>query len=851
MSMMNIYQQFSYVNSRLAKSCTTKILGRTKKLTLSSEKYNNYMESFSNLSQKKLFEMKMNFNLPNIINTKESVKKSHSFLKIKRVLTPKMQEKLFSIFNLSSLSNSQNDKKNTSNKTSKNKNINFFICDFDYFNQDEINIKTNINNYNFNNKNKLCLTQRNFYNSKSNFKNMFKEKNIFKNKFKNKDSKNNIIKDYSEKKTQKQIFCLLDSVFNEKKKKIKEKEKYENEKNENENEKSESENGKEKEKLIYDENKIFGYKNIYLDYLKKELTSLINNEKQMNMNSNISYNYDNILYGKIIMELNSAKIEVINKVNDEICCKVDIPFNLLCLFYLSNVRQLSYIVLNIFKNDFFLKNEKIPNMLELLEHIIKKQISYTNEILTFQNNFEDQGKNNMVADYINYRNYKLRTSVRYNFLSLTLKPKVMNQIVFENCTYNSNSNNSIFNLNYNHNIVNYNENIETTKNMFDTNINIINLSWITLDNNYIIRITMPQIIVKLPKYKKQINHFIDKQLLLFLYQNNFKDWNFYISHYLFSLKKFRSCINNILSYYTLYKLMKNQNIKNFFFNEHKINKTMKEINEDNIDMNTNVEENNINNYEKYNISNIKFEEYENSLNDNEYIFFVSDDENIHLYKMKSYVLYAYSCRDLKHPQINYFDFSFYQMKILYYKSKYENLANFLQRLIKVNNDKKKVYFDYYYFNTFKSMNNKQIDNYFMESIIFNNLNNLKINNINHKSDKSNVNNENNNDALNQIVVNDFIIKVSNPKFVSVSIKKNKDINFSDMEEKWEKKEGEIGRNLIEKLVENDIKNWGTILWQNKDGIEALKKKKINSGFKNLFKGKKDFKAVFKKFLKIK
>ena len=92
--------------------------------------------------------------------------------------------------------------------------------------------------------------------------------------------------------------------------------------------------------MIYDENKIFGYKNKYLDYLKKELTSLINNEKQMNMNSNISYNYDNILYGKIIMELNSAKIEVINKVNDEICCKVDIPFNLLCLFYLSNVRQL-------------------------------------------------------------------------------------------------------------------------------------------------------------------------------------------------------------------------------------------------------------------------------------------------------------------------------------------------------------------------------------------------------------------------------------------------------------------------------------------------------------------------------
>ena len=57
---------------------------------------------------------------------------------------------------------------------------------------------------------------------------------------------------------------------------------------------------------------------------------------------------------------------------------------------------------------------------------------------------------------------------------------------------------------------------------------------------------------------------------------------------------------------------------------------------------------------------------------------------------------------------------------------------------------------------------------------------------------------------------------------------------------------------MEQLVENDIKNWGTILWQNKDNIEALKYSKvIGSRRSNIFKGKKDFKAVFKKFLKIK
>lgn len=61
------------------------------------------------------------------------------------------------------------------------------------------------------------------------------------------------------------------------------------------------------------------------------------------------------------------------------------------------------------------------------------------------------------------------------------------------------------------------------------------------------------------------------------------------------------------------------------------------------------------------------------------------------------------------------------------------------------------------------------------------------------------------------------------------------------------KEGEIGEKLIKKLVETDIKNWGNILWQNKDSIEVLKINKTKVKKFNFFKGKKDFKAVFKSF----
>ena len=66
----------------------------------------------------------------------------------------------------------------------------------------------------------------------------------------------------------------------------------------------------------------FDSQNLILDHiitciyglLKKHILTLIKeNEKQINMNSQISYAYDNKIYGKIILELNSTKIEVINK----------------------------------------------------------------------------------------------------------------------------------------------------------------------------------------------------------------------------------------------------------------------------------------------------------------------------------------------------------------------------------------------------------------------------------------------------------------------------------------------------------------------------------------------------------
>jgi len=809
--MLKIYRHFAFVNGRLSsKSVTHGILAKTKDLTLSSKKYHKYLGYMTENSQQKILDFRNDSKLPEI-NLKPLKKNFNSFLKTAKTITPKMKEKILFEYNINLNPSKKNSNKDTSKNITFNKNANFFICDFDYSNsdisqKDKYNFdpypKSNRNNYNYH-KNKFNSTHKNFPNQRNVFKTAVGK------------GKNRVINKAEEKISKKQIFCLLDSVFTE------------NKKDENKN-----------EDKIYDENIIFGYKDIYLEFLKDELTSLTKNEKQINMKSQISYAYDNKIYGKIILELNSTKIEVINKNTQIVQSTVYIPFSLLCLIYLSSMKQISYIVLNIFKNDCFLKNEATPNMLEIFDEMIKKLITYKDNVLSFENKFENQGRNDVCTDYLNYRNAKYRTSVRYNFLSLNLKA-AMKQIVFEDSTFNANSLNSIFDINYNYNVINYNKNLESSKNLFDSNINIYNLSWITLNKNYNIRITMPQIVVKLPNYEKQINHFIDKQILLYLYKNNFKDWNFYISHYLFTLKKFRSCINKILSYYNLYEMRKNNLMNNFFFYSNRTISNQEPNKENAINFNSYTERSNII-YEKYNLSNLKFEQYENSLNDNEYIFLVSDAEYIHLYKMKSYVLYAYTLTDIKKPKIYFFDFSFYQMKILFYKSKYENLTQFLQKLIKVNKEKKKIYLDYYYFTTFRRMNEKQINDYFNEGNYIENLENANNNNAD----------ANTNDNINKIIVKDLILKVVNPKFISVSIKKIKDSNNNEEQGKWEKKEGEIGENLIMKLVENDIKNWGNILWQNKDSIEVLKIKSNTKRF-NFFKGKKDFKAVFKKFLKIK
>ena len=747
---MFLYSHLSLLDSQATKNISTSIFKRTKQLTLSKDKFSNFMDSSllqTKDNQSSFYKLpKINFNhcdsQKDIKFTKNKFyekivlpyKTKYEF-KNQNLQNKKRQEQFF----ISELNSINNNKEQDKDKTKEDKKI--------IFDKKDISKLKKILKFPMTDKNKL----RKNFSFGNNF--LFKQKK------------------------EKQIYFLIDSIFSDKTK------------NKNENDK--------KEEMKYDEQKIFGHKDEYLSYLRNELSLLHQKKKELNKKTNIVYEYDNRIYGKIKLELTSVNILVTNNNNSETICSIDIPFNMLCLFYLSHIKELTYIILGLFRNDKLLENDK-SNLLEELKDIIVNQISFENDILKYINYIDEENRKSVFVEYLNRRNIKNRSNIKYNFLSLYTEKEAFKQIHFENCTYN---NNEDCHISYN------SKNSETLKILFDTNINIINFSSLSSKHNFNIKLTMPKIIIYFHKFKKEINHFINRELFVYLLINNFTNFNNFIVHYLFSLKEFRAGLMKALSYKDLF--MKYPFFLNIINNE--------------------TEKYNYNSliHEKYHISNNRFEEYENSLNDNEYTFYVSDSDNFHLYKMKSYTLFVYSFDSFedKNPKIFFFNFSFYHMKVLFYKSKYDNLIQFLQRLLIYNPHTKKIFLDYRFFSSFKYMNGEQIDRYFKES------------SLNIKENMKNIGNE--------IIQDNLVLRVVEPKFISVSVKKKK-IGEENNNTEGLKKVGNVGRKLIGKLIENDIKDWGKILWENKSAIEPLKRKSRNS----TFVGKKNFKVIFKKFLKI-
>ena len=105
------------------------------------------------------------------------------------------------------------------------------------------------------------------------------------------------------------------------------------------------------------------------------------------------------------------------------------------------------------------------------------------------------------------------------------------------------------------------------------NYNIFEFLWITDSKNFKVCINTPLITVNIPSNNIQVRKYIDFELLFYLYEKDFKNWDFYLVKYLSSFKSFRTLleqINSINECANKSFYLTQPRVKNYLFNNIKI-----------------------------------------------------------------------------------------------------------------------------------------------------------------------------------------------------------------------------------------------------------------------------------------
>ena len=189
------------------------------------------------------------------------------------------------------------------------------------------------------------------------------------------------------------------------------------------------------------------------------------------------------------------------------------------------------------------------------------------------------------------------------------------------------------------------------------NFNYFIFYWITNIKTFIVTISLPCIHLNILENNICINHFIDYELLFFLYNRNFLNWEYYIINNLLSYSKFR---NIFLKIESTSKILN----ENFFLKEPKTR---------------------INTFSEELLINI----YSDSLNQNQIIQFESfyviiHFFNINFFQEKTYHVY----------------FNFIQYVKLFQISKYLSKLSFLVNFLDIDNELNTLNFNFKKYDTF-------------------------------------------------------------------------------------------------------------------------------------------------------
>ena len=335
--------------------------------------------------------------------------------------------------------------------------------------------------------------------------------------------------------------------------------------------------------LNYKDLDIFGRKKYYINYIKKIISSYKKIDFDVDNKTNIQKIFAKNKQKKIILTLNSLSVKIYELKKDSIdgdeneqkeIFKYDLPFTYLPLFYYKGEEKFKIFLSKIIKYDNISNKFSID---EKADKIFKETLKHCLDY-NLDEPKEDEIKSSR----------KLKKSSS-NFISRKQTLKRNTQINRNNSNNQSNEGQNISQKVGVPNVDTYITNLEEIKKKFDNlsesviypskkyknfmNFNIFEFLWITPDKIFKVCIYTPLIYVDIPSNKIKVAKYIDFELLFYIFEKKFKNWDFYVVKYLSSFKVFRSSLKQINSIDEINNknfFISTPKIKNYSFNEVKM-----------------------------------------------------------------------------------------------------------------------------------------------------------------------------------------------------------------------------------------------------------------------------------------
>ena len=498
--------------------------------------------------------------------------------------------------------------------------------------------------------------------------------------------------------------------------------------------------------LNYDDHKIFNRD--YSNFINERIEFIINNKIE-NIKNKLESSFDDYNGKEIKLKLESIKInfklindknENNNNLNDKSSSKTNeyedntqkekdivlyVPLYYAFLFFSDDFRNIRNILVTsiIFRDNFeniIFNDKSISSVL--------KQINVKNELVK-ENSFDSKKNANSSKKTLPFK--KIISKNFSNFLNPLLAEKfgIINPVnsfnsiksgIAENMKINKYKKKEVIihskhrkindffmrtllldksaskdkNEDSKNNSINANDNNNSSNNKNINSYNEYVFLWETNEKSFLVSVKMPMIIFKYKNLKSEVMAYCDRSLFLYLYENNFINWDFYVLNFLFSIKAFRQII---LDNYSICKRLIINNINNkrainLNLRNSKNHSFINKSNDKNQKQPNQRYDNSIydNSYrdifnEPIFINNNKNKIY-NILNENNesYLFFYTDNS----YHNSIINFYSYLI-NIEYDKLNpkkkwkyYLDFK--QMKQLNEITKYESLDTFLPKILKTD-----------------------------------------------------------------------------------------------------------------------------------------------------------------------